>query len=57
MKKYSEKGSLPTRGQREGILEDRLRLKTREWIEEMVNEELDAALGTGRHERSEQRRG
>ena len=57
MKKYSEKGSLPTRGQREEFLEDRLRLKTREWIEEMVNEELDAALGTGRHERSAERRG
>lgn len=57
MKKDSGKWPLPTRGQREGLLEDRLREKTREWIEVMVNEELDAALGTGRHERGRQRRG
>jgi transposase-like protein len=57
MKKYSGKWGLPTRGQREEVLEDRLRLKTRGWIEEMVNEELDAALGTGRHQRSAERRG
>ncbi len=57
MKKDSGKWGLPTRGQREGFLEGKLREKTREWIEVMVNEELDAALGSGRHERGEQRRG
>jgi len=57
MKKDSAKGSVPTRGQRERFLELELRQKTREWIEEMVNEELDSALGTGWRERSAQRRG
>lgn len=57
MKNNSGKWGLPTRGQQEVFLEDQLRQKTREWIEVMVNEELDAALGTGRHERGEQRRG
>lgn len=57
MMKDSGNWTVPTRGQREGFLERGLRLKTREWIEEMVNEELDAALGTGWRERSPERRG
>lgn len=57
MRKDSAKGSLSTREERKGFLEERLRLKTREWIEAMVNEELEAALGSGRHERRGQRRG
>jgi len=40
-----------------GFLEDELRYRAREWIEEMVNEELDIALGSGRYERSEERKG
>lgn len=46
-----------SRGDRFELLEQTLRLKTREWIEWMVNEELEAALGMGRHERGEGRRG
>lgn len=57
MKKDSGKWTVPTRGQREGFMEEQLRRKTREWIEGMVNEELDAALGTGWRERSAERRG
>lgn len=38
-------------------MEEWLRTKTRGWIENMVNEELDAALGTGRYERTEERVG
>ena len=49
--------TVPTRGQREGFLEGKLREKTRGWIEEMDNEELNAALGTGWRERSTERRG
>jgi transposase-like protein len=49
--------SLPTRDERRGYLEEQLRCKTREWIERMVNEELEIALGVGRYERSESRQG
>jgi len=48
---------LSTRTERRGYLEEQLRCKTREWIERMVNEELEVALGVGRYERSESRRG
>jgi len=50
-------GGLLSREDRFGFLEEVLREKTRGWIERMVNEELDAALGVGRHERGEERRG
>jgi putative transposase len=39
------------------FLEAKLRDRAREWIEVMVNEELDASLGLGRYERGEERRG
>jgi len=48
---------LATTAERRGYLEEQLRCKTREWIERMVNEELEIALGVGRYERSESRRG
>ncbi|MBE7560189.1 transposase [bacterium] len=57
MKKDTTKGRQAAREERAGWLEAQLRQRTREWIEEMVEEELDAALGTGRHERSEERLG
>ncbi len=46
-----------TRDEMQGFLEERLRERTRGWIEVMVNEELDAALGPGRYERGDGRRG
>jgi len=57
MKKNTGNVGLPTSEEREGFLEEELRGRTREWIEEMVNEELDVALGMGRYERGETRRG
>ena len=48
---------LATTAERRGYLEEQLRCRTREWIERMVNEELEIALGVGRYERSESRRG
>ena len=57
MRKHGGKWNLPAREEREGILEQKLRGKTREWIEDIVNEELDAALGTGWRERSTEPRG
>jgi len=57
MKKHTGNEGLPTSEQRKGFLERELRGKVREWIEEMVNEELDAALGMGWYERGEVRRG
>jgi len=57
VRKNSTESRLLSREDRFGILEEALREKTRDWIEEMVNEELEAALGVGRHERSEGRRG
>jgi len=46
-----------TRGDRKGFLEDELRRKVRDWIEVMVNEELEIALGIGRYERGDGRKG
>lgn len=57
MNKSSTIYAIPTREERERFLEDELRYRTREWIEKMVNEELDIALGIGRYERSEERKG
>ena len=57
MRKHGGKWNLPAREEREGILEQKLRGKTREWIEDIVNEELDAALGTGWRERSTEPQG
>ena len=57
MRKNSTESRLVSREDRFGILEEALRKKTRAWIEQMVNEELEAALGVGRHERAEGRRG
>jgi transposase-like protein len=48
---------LAARAERRGYLEEQLRCKTREWIERMVNEELEMALGVGWYERSDTRRG
>lgn len=49
--------NFPTRDERKRDVEGELREKAREWIEGMVNEELDAALGLGCGERGEGRRG
>lgn len=57
MKKDSGNWTLSASEEREGFLEGELRKKTRDWIEQMVNEELNAALGTGCRERSPERRG
>jgi transposase-like protein len=58
MKDYNTKGmELPSEEERRSFVEDELRRRTREWIVEMVNEELDIALGIGRYERGEGRRG
>jgi putative transposase len=51
------KGRFPTREERREFLEQQLRKRTREWIEVMVNEELDVALGLGRYQRGVERRG
>jgi len=57
MSKDSTTLSLRTTNERRGFLEEELRRRTRDWIEQMVNEELEVALGVGRYERSEERRG
>lgn len=57
MKKISTELRMPARGDRRRFLDEELRARTRVWIEEMVNEELDAALGFGRYERGESRKG
>jgi transposase-like protein len=57
MSKDAAKTPLPSRTERREFLEQHLRARTREWIEMMVNEELDAALGLGRYERGAERRG
>jgi putative transposase len=46
-----------TREERQDFLEDELRQRTRGWIEVMVNEELDQALGLGRSQRGAERLG
>ena len=57
MSNRSTQSQLLSREDRFEILEQVLREKTRGWIEWMVNEELDAALGVGSYERAEDRRG
>jgi len=57
MKQDSIVGAVWTRAERREFLENELREKTRLWIEVMVNEELDAALGLGRYERGAGRSG
>jgi transposase-like protein len=47
----------PSREERKNFVEEELRRRTREWIEMMVNEELELALGIGRYERGEGRLG
>jgi putative transposase len=49
--------AFPAREDRRNFLEVELRKKTRDWIEVMVNEELDSALGIGRYKRGEDRKG
>jgi putative transposase len=48
---------LATREERAETLESQLRAKTREWIEELIEEEFEAAMGLGWYERGEGRRG
>ena len=57
MKKNSMIYVLPTREERRGFLEEQIRERTRECIEAIVNEELETALGIGRYERGEDRKG
>jgi putative transposase len=57
MKKNSAVLEAPSREELRGFVERELRLKTREWIEGMANEELELALGIGRYERGEGRLG
>lgn len=67
MKKINRKPSKPQKGSsidevttfkpRKGFLEDALRVKAREWLEVMLNDELDIALGMGRYERGDERNG
>lgn len=49
--------SFPSREERKQGVEAELRAKAREWIEVMVNEELDDALGLGKGRRGEGRKG
>jgi len=48
---------LATRTERAETLEAQLRAKTREWIEELIEEEFEAAMGLGWYERGDGRRG
>lgn len=57
MKKFSTERTVLSRDDSRNFLEDELRRKACEWNEEMVNEELEIALGIGRYERSENRKG
>lgn len=57
MKKFSAVLEFPSREDRREFLEEELRRKAREWIEVMVNEELESALRIGRYERGEARKG
>lgn len=57
MSKSSTIYAIPTREERQGFLEEQIRERTRECIEAIVNEELEAALGIGRYERGEGRKG
>jgi transposase-like protein len=38
-------------------IEEKIRLRVREWVEVVLDEELELALGAGRHERTGQRQG
>lgn len=58
MRKYITRGMrMPSREERRSFLEEELRRRTREWIVEMVNDELEIALGIGHYKRGEGRRG
>jgi putative transposase len=57
MGKRTLKLQLPTRKERKETLEEQLRAKTREWIEGLVEDEFEAALGIAWYERGEDRRG
>jgi len=57
MRKCNAEGVDWARSDRETYLEGQLRERTRHWLEAMVNEELDSALGLGRYERGAGRRG
>lgn len=58
MREYITKGMrMPSRKERRSFMEEELRRRTREWIAEMVAEELEIALGIGRYGRGEGRRG
>jgi len=46
-----------TRAERKETLESQLRAKTRVWIEEIIEEEFEAAMGIGWYERGEGRQG
>jgi putative transposase len=48
---------LATRAERTETLEGQLRAKTREWIEQIIREEFEAAMGIGWYERGGGRRG
>lgn len=47
MGKLTTPRELPTSAERQALLEQELRRRTREWIQRIVNEELEAALGCG----------
>ena len=57
MKQDSINAAPWARDERREFLEDELRQKTRAWIQLMVNEELDQALGLARGQRGEGRLG
>jgi len=57
MKKNITEMALPTRSERKEFIEEQLRERVREWIEDIVNDELDQTLGIGWYERGEGRRG
>jgi len=57
MRKDAAKTVFPSRTERREFLEQQLRARTREWIEVMVNEELNVALGLERYERGVERSG
>jgi putative transposase len=57
MRDSNRSPTIPARDERRGFLEAELRARTREWIQAMVNEELDQALGIERYGRAEERLG
>ena len=56
-RKFSTNPERFAREDRREFLEQALRARTRAWIEVMVNEELDAALGIERYGRGQDRKG